>query len=563
MTEIQANQSILVTFRAVGDTTPPAVTISSPLLGSTYVTAQTVRLLADASDNVAVSRVDFYNGPTRVASVSAPPYFYDWALSPSKNGTHTWTAKAYDGEGNFTISQPVTLNVDIPDVDVTPPTVTVLTPISGATFSTSTITLSGTAEDAGSPSSGIVVVEVRVRGEWLPASGTLTWSREVGLVLGGNVFEVRSRDGAGTYSDPKIIVVSHDGPRTRVIIDSEPRSIPILVDGKPTATLGSMELIVGSFHTLEAPVLHTSQEGVQYEFVNWSNNRPRQHSFEAQQVDATYTAHYRPLQVAGSNLGEIAIRDGAFQFELRASPGSVHVIEVSPDLKSWSPISTSTVPASSSLFFTARLGSEEEHNFFRAAKYAPALFVDSFDRPNSSVVGGRWIQSSENGMASIRSNALRLSATADQQAHIQSDGETHTGVLISFVLAVVTANQNQVIQIGTKGGGSGDNPYRNCFGFAILPGRGLQPNDTGFEGAITPFTFAEGGRYHVEIRIFANASRELRVWSVNDPRPAIATVSAAAKTVLANGTKYQIGFDAGSPLHTDLSIDDFRIALIE
>lgn len=138
---------------------------------------------------------------------------------------------------------------------------------------------------------------------------------------------------------------------------------------------------------------------------------------------------------------------------------------------------------------------------------------------------------------------------------------------MSFRLDVVKNNNQQVIQIGIRGGTTPtdtDPPYRDCFGFALLPaateGRGLQPNDHGFEGSVTPFIFEEGKSYDVELSILADSSRELRVWLSGSTRPTVPNATAPAKaTIIANGTKYHIGFDAGGGAETAFRIDDFRV----
>src|SRR5262249_38328367 len=66
-----------------------------------------------ASDNVSVTKVEFYDGTSLVGAAFTAPYTYDWAVSASGNGTHSWTAKAYDAAGNSTTSAIVSLIVNI------------------------------------------------------------------------------------------------------------------------------------------------------------------------------------------------------------------------------------------------------------------------------------------------------------------------------------------------------------------------------------------------------------------------------------------------------------------
>src|SRR5438552_15331877 len=103
------------------DSTPPTVSISSPASGSTYSVAQTVEIRATASDNIGVSRVDFFDGGTFKGSATASPYSYFWSITGADNGPHSWTAKAYDSS-NSALSSAVTLTVNISPADATAPT---------------------------------------------------------------------------------------------------------------------------------------------------------------------------------------------------------------------------------------------------------------------------------------------------------------------------------------------------------------------------------------------------------------------------------------------------------
>src|SRR4030042_214292 len=104
------------------DTIPPTVSITSPPNNTTYTTAQTVTISASASDNVGVTKVEFYDGTTLKGTDTASPYTYSWSFTSANNGTHTWTAKAYDAANNASTSSGVNLVVNISASDTTPPT---------------------------------------------------------------------------------------------------------------------------------------------------------------------------------------------------------------------------------------------------------------------------------------------------------------------------------------------------------------------------------------------------------------------------------------------------------
>jgi beta-glucanase (GH16 family) len=86
-------------FEQARDTTAPTVALTSPASGTTLKRNTTVALAADATDNVAVSKVEFYSGTTLLGSDTTAPYAGSWKTG-TKKGVQTITAKAYDPAGN-------------------------------------------------------------------------------------------------------------------------------------------------------------------------------------------------------------------------------------------------------------------------------------------------------------------------------------------------------------------------------------------------------------------------------------------------------------------------------
>lgn len=85
------------------DTTAPAVALTAPAAGSTV--AGTVTLTANATDNVAVSSVQFQvDGANVGAADTTAPYGAAWSSATVPNGSHTVRAIARDAAGNTTTS---------------------------------------------------------------------------------------------------------------------------------------------------------------------------------------------------------------------------------------------------------------------------------------------------------------------------------------------------------------------------------------------------------------------------------------------------------------------------
>ena len=101
------------------DTTPPTVSITSPISGATV--SGTITVAATASDNVGVSGVQFQvDGVNTGAVVTASPYIFSLDTTKLTNGTHSLTAVASDAAGNHTTSSAVLVTVS----NATLPTIT-------------------------------------------------------------------------------------------------------------------------------------------------------------------------------------------------------------------------------------------------------------------------------------------------------------------------------------------------------------------------------------------------------------------------------------------------------
>jgi hypothetical protein len=83
------------------DTTAPAVSITSPQNGASVFKNSTININANASDNVGVTRVEFYVDSSLTCTDTATPYSCSWHVPAPKGRTYTLSAKAFDGAGNF------------------------------------------------------------------------------------------------------------------------------------------------------------------------------------------------------------------------------------------------------------------------------------------------------------------------------------------------------------------------------------------------------------------------------------------------------------------------------
>jgi endoglucanase len=100
-----------------GDTVVPTVSLSSS--ASNVTVASSITLTATASDNVGIAKVEFYDGTGLLGTDATAPYTQSVALTSAKNGTRSYTAKAFDAAGNTKTSSALSVNVNI--TVVTPP----------------------------------------------------------------------------------------------------------------------------------------------------------------------------------------------------------------------------------------------------------------------------------------------------------------------------------------------------------------------------------------------------------------------------------------------------------
>ena len=92
-----------------GDTTPPTTSITAPANGTTV--SATVSVTASASDNVGVTKVEFYLDGALKSTDTTSPYSWSWDTTASANGSHSLVTKAYDAAGNVGTSATVTVTV--------------------------------------------------------------------------------------------------------------------------------------------------------------------------------------------------------------------------------------------------------------------------------------------------------------------------------------------------------------------------------------------------------------------------------------------------------------------
>ena len=204
------------------DTTPPSVSASET------GTSGTISFAATASDNVGVSKVEFYVDGLLVGTDTAAPYSMTLDSTTLANGSHNLTAKAYDAAGNSTVSTAVAFSVNNVVADTTPPTVS-----ASETGTSGSITLSATASD----NVGVSRVEFSIDNALVGSDTTSPYTMafdSTTLANGSHTLTAKAFDAAGNSTVSTAVAFSVNN----VVADTTPPT----VSASETGTSGTITL---------------------------------------------------------------------------------------------------------------------------------------------------------------------------------------------------------------------------------------------------------------------------------------------------------------------------------
>ena len=188
----------------VKETVPPVTTILSP---GAYVTNNKQPVVFTITDEAGGSGVKLDSvvvkldgSPVSAGEVthSSISNGYSFTYTPAQamgDGNHTVTVDATDNDGNAAAQKSTTFTVD-----TIPPTLNVTSPTEGMITSTSSLTVSGTTNDA---TSSPVTVKISLNGAdqgAVTVGGDGAFSKAVTLKEGANVIVVTATDSAGKSS---------------------------------------------------------------------------------------------------------------------------------------------------------------------------------------------------------------------------------------------------------------------------------------------------------------------------------------------------------------------------
>ncbi|OGY26408.1 MAG: hypothetical protein A2Z42_04560 [Candidatus Woykebacteria bacterium RBG_19FT_COMBO_43_10] len=221
-----SNTASATTF--VYDIEAPTVNPLTP--ENSAIVSGDVNISATASDNVAVTKVEFLIDGVLKYTDTTEPYGFTWDSTKASDGSHTITYKAYD-PGNRSNAKNRTVTVDN-----TVPTVSITGPFGGSVVS-GTATITATASDS---TSGVVKVEFLVNGvvKWQDTTSPYTYSWTTTSVSdGSHSIVAKAYDAAGNLSS-----VSAD-----VIVDNTKPSVTVTSPSNGSVVSGDTAINVSAF----------------------------------------------------------------------------------------------------------------------------------------------------------------------------------------------------------------------------------------------------------------------------------------------------------------------------
>jgi MYXO-CTERM domain-containing protein len=192
-TSLAISSTATITINAMADTQPPQVQLTSPIANARV--SGLVMLVAQAMDNVAVTRVEFFEGTTKLGEASTPPWQFETDTALWASGPKSLTAKASDAAGNSTTSDVVVVTVGQSMVDQTPPVVSIRLPSAGAQTTLSAVLVAEASDDV-----GVTHVDFELDGERVSSDPEAPYETTVSVLAGAHSLVAIAFDASGQFT---------------------------------------------------------------------------------------------------------------------------------------------------------------------------------------------------------------------------------------------------------------------------------------------------------------------------------------------------------------------------
>ncbi len=206
LSEVNGNQYTSAAEMNVGICNPgiaPTVSITSPANDATFTAPASVTINATANDaDGTVSKVEFFQGTTKLGEDLTAPYSFNWTGVAA--GNYSLTAKATDNDGITATSSAIAITVTSTNIL---PTVSITSPANNVTFNApAAITINATASDADGTVSKVEFFQGSTKlGEDLTAPYGFNWSN---VAAGSYMLTAVATDNDGGVTTSGSIAVS-------------------------------------------------------------------------------------------------------------------------------------------------------------------------------------------------------------------------------------------------------------------------------------------------------------------------------------------------------------------
>lgn len=204
---VNANKAVAAagTGSPVSDLTAPSTSVTSPVAGSSV--SGTVNVNVSASDNIGVTKVEYYVDGVLMNSSSSSSASFSWNTATHADGSATLQSRAYDAAGNFGTSQGVLVNVanSVSTPDTAAPSVQIVSPQNGAMVSMKNVKVQVASQD----DVGVTRIDLYIDGNYFGtsagSSAVFTWNR---VARGQHTLQAVAFDAAGNRGVSSIVTVS-------------------------------------------------------------------------------------------------------------------------------------------------------------------------------------------------------------------------------------------------------------------------------------------------------------------------------------------------------------------
>lgn len=201
--DYNSNSSILKAIKNANTDNPsPVVNITAPANNATFAPGANITITATATDNGAVTKVEFFQGTTKLGEDTSSPYSFTW--NGVAAGTYQLTARATDNQNATGTSSAVKITVGN-----AAPVTAITTPANNSTFSLgATIAIVATATDSDGT---ISKVEFFADGTKISEDATSPYNFSLTPTAGTYQLTVKATDNGGASTTSAAVTVTVSG----------------------------------------------------------------------------------------------------------------------------------------------------------------------------------------------------------------------------------------------------------------------------------------------------------------------------------------------------------------